>query len=73
MKYIARLSKQIDDVFWKEKRKMKDLRDVSYLMPFSSSTHGKTDVEPASVVGQQLRPSQVLLQKAVTVSKPSGG
>lgn len=52
---------------------MKDLRDVSYLMPFSSSTHGKTDVEPASVVGQQLRPSQVLLQKAVTVSKPSGG
>jgi hypothetical protein len=42
-------------------------------MPFSSSTQGRTDVEPPSVVGQQLTPSQVLLQKEVMASNPAGG
>ena len=42
-----------------------DLRAVSYLMPLSSSTQGKTDVEPARVVGQQVTPSHVLLQKLI--------
>ena len=50
-----------------------DLRVVSYLMPLSSSTQGKTDVEPPRVVGQQLTPSQVLLQNEVTASNPAGG
>jgi hypothetical protein len=46
------------------RRRLKEnLRVVSYLMPLSSSTQGRKDVEPATVVGQQLTPSQVLLQK----------